>query len=68
MDPTAPSITFFDKDTGKGRATYIGARRRRPLHGRHPSSRIVNLATLLGGPVASLSLTRPASPRPRHRR
>ena len=25
MDPTAPSITFFDKDTGKGRATYIGA-------------------------------------------
>ena len=26
MDPTAPSITFFDKDTGKGRATYIGAR------------------------------------------
>lgn len=67
MDPTAPSITFFDKDTGKGRATYIGARRRRPPHGRHHSSRIVNLATL-GGPVASLSLTRPASPRPRHRR
>ena len=25
MDPTAPSITFFDKDTGKGRATYIGS-------------------------------------------
>lgn len=46
MDPTAPSITFFDKDTGKGRATYIGARRRRPPHGRHHSSRIVNLATL----------------------
>ena len=38
-----------------------------PPHGRHHSSRIVNLATL-GGPVASLSLTRPASPRSRHRR
>jgi|AntAceMinimDraft_12_1070368.scaffolds.fasta_scaffold196379_1 hypothetical protein len=24
MDPLAPSITFFDKDTGKGRVTYIG--------------------------------------------
>jgi hypothetical protein len=24
MDPLAPSITFFDKETGKGRVTYIG--------------------------------------------
>ena len=25
MDPLAPSITFYDKETGKGRTTYLGA-------------------------------------------
>ena len=24
MDPLAPSITFYDKETGKGRTTYLG--------------------------------------------
>jgi len=25
MDPLAPSITFYDKESGKGRVTYLGA-------------------------------------------
>ena len=25
MDPLAPSITFYDKESGKGRTTYLGA-------------------------------------------
>ena len=34
MDPLAPSITFFDKETGKGRITYIGAFRMLPRRSR----------------------------------
>ena len=36
MDPLAPSITFYDKETGKGRTTFLGAR----LRGTTPVTRL----------------------------